>query len=128
MNNIKELKIMKTKFDLIFEEIMASVGVGNPMFDSYEELEDYTARIYPEHYKDILETEKAWYKNKDGKFELDKIKADYMNMEYDEDPKFSKRRASDIDDAKDDFSEKEYKLSPQEEYESFKEVEKTWSH
>lgn len=119
---------MKTKFDLIFEEIMSSIGVGNPMFDSYEELEDYTAKIYPEHYKDILETEKAWYKNKDGKFELDKIKADYMNMEYNEDSKFSKRRASDIDDAEDDFSEKEYKLSPQEEYESFKEVERTWSH
>jgi hypothetical protein len=119
---------MKTKFDLIFEEIMASVGVGNPMFDSYEELEAYTKSIYPKNYKDILETEKAWYKNKDGKFTLDVIKAKYMNMEYDEDPKFSKRRASDIDDAEDDFSEKEYKLSPQEEYESFKEVEKTWSN
>jgi hypothetical protein len=115
---------MKTrKFDLLYENIMDSINTNE--FSDYDELVNYIKVLYPDNYEVLLDKETIWYRTGDGKFKLDKIKADYLNTMYNENHNYDKRKTNPEDVPAED---KPYKLSPEEEYNAFKEVERTWAH
>jgi hypothetical protein len=116
---------MKYKFDLLFENIMSEISQTE--FDTFDELVECIKNLYPETFDKLLNNEKIWYNTSDGKFKLDKIKADYLNIMYSEDEEYNKHQKP-IRPDEVPADDTPYKLSPEEEYEAFKEVSRTWTH